>query len=168
MMAVHELGHVAGAMMTGGSVNRVVLNPMTISRTDVSPNPSPGIVVWAGPVIGSLLPLALLLVVRRPGFGRAMIQFFAGFCLIANGTYIAIGSLDRIGDAGDMLRTGTPVWLMFVFGAVTTPAGFFLWHRTGSIRTFFNNPAIVTDRKAYGIAALLGIVLLAELLLSPL
>jgi hypothetical protein len=52
MMAVHELGHVLGAVVTNGSVERVVLHPLTISRTDVSPNPHPTAVVWLGPVIG--------------------------------------------------------------------------------------------------------------------
>src|SRR4051812_32794919 len=58
MQAVHELGHVAGALLTGGKVARVVLHPMTISRTDLASNPSPLLVVWAGPVLGCLLPLA--------------------------------------------------------------------------------------------------------------
>jgi hypothetical protein len=35
MQAAHELGHVIGALATGGQVVQVVLNPLTISRTDV-------------------------------------------------------------------------------------------------------------------------------------
>ncbi len=31
MMAVHELGHVVGAWLTGGRVAKVVLHPLTIS-----------------------------------------------------------------------------------------------------------------------------------------
>jgi hypothetical protein len=57
VQAVHELGHVAGAWITGGGVAKVVLSPLTISRTDLADNPYPLIVVWAGPIIGSLLPL---------------------------------------------------------------------------------------------------------------
>ena len=49
MQAVHESGHVLGASLTGGRVGRVVLYPLTISRTDLIDNPSPLIVVWAGP-----------------------------------------------------------------------------------------------------------------------
>ena len=52
MMAVHELGHVVGAAMTGGTVRQVVLHPLAISRTDVGANPYPTIAVWLGPVIG--------------------------------------------------------------------------------------------------------------------
>jgi len=33
MQAVHEFGHVLGAWLTGGRVERVVLSPLTISRT---------------------------------------------------------------------------------------------------------------------------------------
>jgi hypothetical protein len=168
MMAIHELGHVTGAIITGGVVNRVVLNPVTISRTDVLPNPSPGIVVWAGPVMGSLLPIAILMIVRVQSIWRSTAKFFAGFCLIANGAYISIGSFDRIGDTGEMLRTGTPVWLMLLFGTVMIPAGLFNWHRTGSVKAFFSNPSCVTDRMACSLVAILGFVLLSEFLLSPL
>jgi len=46
MMATHELGHVIGAALTRGTVKRVVLHPLAISRTDISPNPHPSVVVW--------------------------------------------------------------------------------------------------------------------------
>src|SRR5262249_34871163 len=59
MQAVHELGHVLGAWLTGGRVARVVLHPLTISRTDLGHNPSPLAVVWAGPVFGALAPVLL-------------------------------------------------------------------------------------------------------------
>src|SRR5881394_1603306 len=99
MQAVHESGHLLGAWLTGGRVARVVLYPLTISRTDLAENPNPLPVVWAGPVFGILLPLALwgaAVALRMPG--AFVLRFFAGFCLIANGAYIAAGSLDGIGD----------------------------------------------------------------------
>jgi hypothetical protein len=49
----------------------------TISRTDLSFNPHPLLVVWAGPVLGVLLPMA------------------------------------GVGDAGDMLRHGSPAWQLW-------------------------------------------------------
>jgi hypothetical protein len=132
MQAVHESGHVLGAYFTGGRVARVVLHPLTISRTDLSDNPRPLLVVWAGPVFGVLLPLALWGVaagLRLPG--AFVLRFFAGFCLIANGAYIAGGSFDRIGDCGEMLRHGSALWHLWLFGAVAVPAGLWLWHRQG-------------------------------------
>ena len=44
MQAVHELGHVLGALASGGRVARVVLHPLTISRTDLVANPRPALV----------------------------------------------------------------------------------------------------------------------------
>ena len=132
MQAVHELGHVLGAWATGGRVAKVVWHPLTISRTDLSFNPKPLVVVWAGPVVGVLLPLAswgLAVAIRGPGV--FVNRFFAGFCLIANGAYIAFGSFDHIGDCGTMLRHGSPIWSLWLFEAITMPIGLWLWHRQG-------------------------------------
>jgi hypothetical protein len=41
MQAVHELGHVVAVVATGGAVERVVLHPLTISRTDTSGSSHP-------------------------------------------------------------------------------------------------------------------------------
>jgi hypothetical protein len=116
MMATHELGHVLAGWSTGGTVTKVVLHLLAISRTDVDPNPKPLIVVWAGPISGILLPLLMWCVfhfARLPG--AYMPRFFAGFCLIANGAYIGVGSFDGIGDAGEMMRNGSPTWSLWLF-----------------------------------------------------
>src|SRR5436309_8878273 len=80
MQAVHEAGHVLGAWLTGGHVSRVVLHPLTISRTDLSANPRPLVVAWAGPIAGVVLPLSIWGIasaLRRPG--AFALRFFAGF-----------------------------------------------------------------------------------------
>ncbi len=129
MMAIHELGHMVAALATGGTITHFELPYWSFSRTDISPNPSPMITVWSGPLTGVLLPtivwLALALPLPRT---RKPLGFFAGFCLIANGAYISLGTLDRIGDAGDMLRLGTPTWLMWAFGFLCLIAGLACWH----------------------------------------
>jgi hypothetical protein len=132
MQAVHESGHVLATWLTGGRVNHVVLYPLTISRTDLADNPRSLLVVWAGPLVGCLLPLFAWIMValfRQPWV--YLPRFFAGFCLIANGAYIAGGAFDRIGDTGEMLRHGSPLWCLLAFGAVTVPAGLWLWHWQG-------------------------------------
>jgi hypothetical protein len=167
MMGLHELGHVIGAMVTGGTVEHVVLHPLTISRTDVSPNPHPAVVVWLGPVIGCLLPTAsIALVPRRLTVLGKMACFIAGFCLAANGAYIAFGSFDRVGDCGEMARTGTPVWIMLAFGIATISYGLFLWHGLGSSRRFFGDPTLVTPRMTYSLMATLVAIVIAESILS--
>jgi hypothetical protein len=163
MMAVHEFGHVLGAGATGGTVSKVVLHPLTISRTDLSHNPHPLIVVWAGPVVGVVLPLLAWLIARTARWsGAYLLRFFAGFCLIANGAYIGIGSFDRIGDAGEMLRHGSPPWTLWLFGVVTAPAGLWLWHRLGLHFGFGAGRGAISVRAAYLCLAALGAVIAAE------
>lgn len=110
----------------------VVLHPLTISRTDLAVNPHPLLVVWAGPVLGGLLPLGLWSVAIWLRLKEAFLaRFFAGFCLVANGLYIGVGSFGRVGDCGEMLRHGSPVWVLWLFGGIATPLGLVLWHRQG-------------------------------------
>ena len=133
MQAVHELGHVLGAWATGGTVVRVVLDPRAISRTDVAPNPAPLAVAWAGPLLGIGIPVLLAAALKRFA-SRACgnyATFFAGFCLVANGAYIGFGSWEGVGDAGDMLRNGSPRWLLVAFGAAACVAGLWMWHTLG-------------------------------------
>lgn len=131
MQAVHEFGHVLGAIITGGQVERVVLNPISISRTDVSPNPHPMIVVWAGPIVGVILPFAIWALVLMYGVKTRFGLFFSGFCFIANGLYIGLGSFEHIGDAGEMIHHGSPIWILWIFGIVSLGLGFLLWHFLG-------------------------------------
>jgi len=164
MMALHELGHAAAAWATGGTVTKLVVHPLAISRTDVSPNPKPLVVVWAGPLIGILLPLAvwlLFLAGRIPG--AYLPRFLAGFCLIANGAYLGVGSFGGVGDAGEMLRSGTPRWAMLAFGGVALALGLALWHRLGSITRFLSDPSLVTPRMTYAALAACATAVLAGL-----
>lgn len=132
MQAVHEFGHLVGAWATGGRVARVVLHPLTISRTDLAENPHPLVVAWAGPLVGVAMPMLIwLLAAGLRLSAKFVLRFFAGFCLIANGAYIAIGSLAGIGDAGDLLRHGAPGWCLWLFGVVAMPTGLGLWHQQG-------------------------------------
>ena len=132
MMLVHELGHVLGALATGGVVSKVVLHPFAISRTDLSQNPHPLFVVWSGPIVGAVLPLTLLALVKVARCPWPYLaRFFAGFCLIANGAYLSVGSFDGIGDTGVAIRHGTPMWYLWVFGLITFPLGLLLWHGLG-------------------------------------
>ena len=129
MQAVHELGHVIATLALGGTVDNVDLHPLHISRTDVGLNPNPLVVVWAGPAIGVVLPAAFWLAASALRLRHAFLaRFLAGFCLVANGTYIGVGSFDRVGDCGDMLRYGSPIWTLWGFGALCTTAGFIAWH----------------------------------------
>lgn len=132
MQIVHEWGHALGGWLSGASGVRILLHPLEFSRTDLEQNPHPLFVVWCGPVLGILIPLLLW------GLARifcvqiaAILRFFAGFCLLANGAYLAFGGPQGVGDAGDLIRLGIPLEVLFAFGAVTIPIGLGLWNGQG-------------------------------------
>ena len=132
MMIVHESGHVLLGVLTGGKIAKVVLHPLELSRTDLSFNPHPLAVAWGGPAFGCVLPLLLWAAWKfASARGLQLVQWFSGFCLIANGVYIGSGAFPRIGDAEEMLSHGSEAWILIVFGVVTIPAGFLLWNGLG-------------------------------------
>jgi hypothetical protein len=168
MMAVHEAGHVLGALLTGGTVKVVVLHPLRISCTVLSHNSHPLLVTWAGPVMGVLIPLAAFGVaaaLRMPG--AYLLRFFAGCCSIANGVYIGVGSIVRIYDADDMLRHGSQTWHLWLFGGVTIPLGLLLWHRLGPYFGLGKARGLVSRGAAIACLVLLVLVAGLEFVLGP-
>jgi hypothetical protein len=161
MQVVHETGHVLLAWVSGETVSKVVLHPLAISRTDVSHDYHPLLVTWGGPVLGSVIPLVALGHARARRSG--VFPFFAGFCLIANGLYIGMGWFWGIGDAGDLLRFGSPRWTLLAFGLATAPLGLVLWNGLGP----HFGLGVVKRKVALGTLAFLMVVVLVEILTSP-
>ncbi len=129
MQVVHECGHILAAKFAGATVTNVALHPLALSRTDVAGNHSPLLVVWGGPVFGVLAPLLLwAAALKALSTGAFVFRFFAGFCLVANGLYLGLGSFDHVGDCSEMLLHGSALWQLWVFAALTVPAGLWLWH----------------------------------------
>lgn len=175
MMCVHEIGHAAAAWLTGGRVVHVELSPLGLSRTDVSPNPRPGVVAWGGPAFGATGPLLLAGTCRlRCGLARRLprrwIVAFAGFCLIANGLYLASGMVFPAGDTEDLLRRGTPAWILGAIGIPVTMAGGLLWHSLGPLWGLGTIADRRRTRSAGAAVALLlaiaGVMQLARVLLA--
>jgi hypothetical protein len=167
MQAVHELGHVMGARATGADIKQVVLHPMTISRTDLGQNPKPLQVVWAGPLVGALLPLAayLLCVGLRMPF-LYLLRFFVGFCLVANGVYIGSGAFIPLADTAVMAFNGSPRWLMALYGLIAIPLGFILWNKQGKHFGLGNARGQVDFHATLITTGLFVIVIALELILS--
>jgi hypothetical protein len=155
MMAVHEAGHVTAAWATGGVVQRVVFHPLTLSRTDVWPNPHPMVVLWAGPLAGTLLPAIPAAAMRRRHSAVGdVLRFFAGFCLIANGVYIGLGTFHPVGDAADMLRLGTPRWGLAGFGLAAVLPGLWLLHKASPALGFGRQPTLMPPKPTYVVFAI--------------
>lgn len=161
MQTVHELGHAIGAWVSGAEIQKIVLYPWTISRTDVRPNPNPLLVVWLGPIVGAGIPAVLALgSYRRKFTGFFLLRFFAGFCLIANGGYIGAGSLEAIGDCGTMLKYGSPIWTLWLFGGVSFAAGFLFWNQLGRYFGLGPNRRALDPQLEWVAAGLLAMLLL--------
>ena len=73
--------------------------------------------------------------------GLYLFRFFAGFCLIANGLYLFVDSFGRGGDGGTLIRSGASQWELVLFGAVTIPFGFWLWHK-GVSPSIYRKPGL--------------------------
>jgi hypothetical protein len=163
MMIVHESGHVLAAWLSGGRVTHIVLHPLAFSRTDVSPNPRPLFVVWGGPILGAALPVIAWLIARAFHLRLAfLLRFFAGFCLIANGAYLASVALMPAGDTADLLRLGTPLWAVVVPGVAAFVAGLAMWNRLGS---HFGFGGQSVDRAAILVSSVALIVLVIGMLI---
>lgn len=164
-MIVHEFGHIVAASLSGGALTHVTLHPLQISWSTFAPNPHPQFVAWSGPVLGSLLPLGFLVIaraVRSPGI--FLFQFFAGFCLVANGLYMLVDAFDRSGDAGTLIRHGASAWQIVVFGLVAAPIGFLSWHGLGRHFGLGTSRGRVSHSAAIASASLLIITIAVELL----
>jgi hypothetical protein len=164
MQIVHELGHVAAAWVSGGQVAEVKLHPLEISYTVLAKNPRPLFVAWMGPLIGVALPMLAWWLARRRNLPAVYIlRFFAGFCLVANGAYLAAGSIYEIGDAGDLLRFGTPAPIIWLYGLITFPSGLWLWNGLGPHFGFGNGGEYVDRYVAYVVTLLLFMIIALEL-----
>jgi len=167
MMIVHEAGHATAAVLTGGKVQRIVLPIVGFSRTDVLPNPRPLAVVWAGPVLGELLPLALWLLARAARLTWAyLLRFFAGFCFVANGAYIGAASFDQVGDAYPMLLFGSRLWQLWLFGVMSLALGFWLWHNLGACFGIGSRAREVNPKHVVATSITLFVIVVAELILQ--
>ena len=165
MQIIHESGHVIGALLSGGSVKRVVLVPWEFSRTDFSSNPAPLFACWAGSILGVVIPLFLWGIAQSIARPTAFwFRFFAGFCGIANGAYIAMGVLTGDGDGGDLLRHGSPTWVPIVFGVCSTTAGLAIWYKLGSNFGFGPHAQPVNWVKAIVATSAFAVILFAEVI----
>ncbi|HYG34049.1 MAG TPA: hypothetical protein VEC99_04665 [Clostridia bacterium] len=166
MMVVHEFGHVLFAWASGGMVARVVLSPLEFSRTDLQKNPHPLFVAWGGALVGTVLPLGISLLWRAfrwPAW--YVLQFFAGFCLVANGVYLGVVSfMANAADPADLMREGAPQWVLVLFGLVAFPSGLFLWNRLGTHFGLSEARGRVDRRVAIAVFFVLVAIVAAEIL----
>jgi hypothetical protein len=153
-------------------VDYVILHPLRISYTHPAANPHPLAVAWGGVIWGCALPLGFHLLARLGGGGCAsawprvyLSAFFAGFCLIANGAYLAGDAWVRGGDGRDLTALGCPAWVLVLVGLPLVGLGLRLCSGLGP--SFGLGPARgrVDRRAAVAMALALAAMVAGEVLL---
>ncbi len=163
MQAVHEAGHVLHLLATGGSIERLTLHPLKLSHTLPATNPAPLATVIGGPLWGVMLPLVGWGVLSRLAPSRAYLAaFFAGFCLVANGAYLAGDALLQGGDGLEFVLLGTPPWLLVVVGILLVAAGLGVWNGLGCRFGFGPTAQSIVSADALTMAGLTATLVLVE------
>ncbi len=122
MTTTHELGHIVGGWLGGARLVAFELAPWRLPYSLHEPDPHPKLTLWAGPVVGVVLPLIAAAIARQ-----RWAWFIADFCLIANGGYLALGWLagDRFLDTPRLLAAGVHPATLAAFCLVTILVGYF-------------------------------------------
>lgn len=130
MLLTHELGHGLAAWLTGGEVVSTDLRPGALGHTLVEPNPHPHWVVWGGFLSGCLLPLGAWAAIHRavPRIAGDL-RLLVGFCLLANGAYLAAGGGESLTDTGVLLSLGWPYPVLIAIGLLLAIPGYLLCRR---------------------------------------
>ena len=141
--------------------------PVTLSRTEVEFNKAPRFVAWGGFIWGIAVPLGVLAAFRAFGSRYFFLpQFFAGFCLVANGAYMTAGAVWQIGDSADLLKHGESKALLVVLGTLLTAAGFWAWNGLGRYFAIGRHAERVAPRLAWTIAGATAILIAMELIVD--
>lgn len=132
MQAVHEFGHLLAAVLTSEQISVVNLHPLQLSFTLLASHRYSITFLWAGPILGVLLPLFLwqLTKIMMRGWSHVF-RFFTGFCLIANGAYLGSAAFAAYGDAKGLLQHEVSIFWLLAFAVITIPTGFYLWNGQG-------------------------------------
>lgn len=121
MTFTHEMGHIIGGICCGGTLRAADLMPWRMPYSIFDPDPFPLVTLWAGLILGALIPLVFAIVVRRDE-----IWFIANFCVLANGAYVATAwfSGDRYLDTTRLLEHGASPTVVVAYCVLTIGCGY--------------------------------------------
>ena len=121
MTLTHEVGHILGGWCCGATLTDYDLLPWHLPYSFFEPDPLPLVTLWAGPILGVIVPMVIALAVRRD-----WAWFIAYFCLLANGAYIAVGwySGDAELDTSKLIRNGAHPFSILLYCFATIVFGY--------------------------------------------
>lgn len=122
MTFVHESGHILCGYACGGTLLSADLIPWHLPYSIFSPDPSPLVTVWGGPILGVTIPFIAAVCIRRD-----WMWFIAYFCMLANGSYIVAAwfSGDRYLDTPRLLEDGANTTSIAAYCVLTIGFGYF-------------------------------------------
>lgn len=137
MTFTHEAGHVVCGWASGGRLRQADLTPWHLPYSNFDPDPHPLITLWGGPLLGVIVPLAVAVLARREA-----IWFVAHFCLLANGSYLALAWVtgEHYLDTPKLLAHGAHPAAIAAYCAATIGAGY-VGFRRQCIRVLSPRPA---------------------------
>ncbi|QEG41811.1 hypothetical protein UC8_38380 [Roseimaritima ulvae] len=137
MVVTHECGHLIGGLLGGATLTEVDLAPWRLPYSLHSPDPLPLVTLWAGPIVGVLIPVLVAAICRR-----LWVWFIADFCMLANGVYLALAwiSGDRFLDTPRLLAAGAPPVTIVIYCVLTMGLGYW-WFRSDCARCLWSVPA---------------------------
>jgi hypothetical protein len=156
MTVTHELGHVIAGLIGGARLIDLELRPWHLPHSDLVHDEHPLLTLWAGPVLGCLLPLLGASVLRHPEC-----WFVAWFCVVANGTYLLLGYYSGDGelDSTKLIRAGARPVELIAAVAITVPLGY-LKIRASCVDVITGKtPALSRRGLAISAAALLAVLI---------
>ncbi|TWT49229.1 hypothetical protein Pla22_44210 [Rubripirellula amarantea] len=142
MLLTHEIGHLVGGWCGGATLVDVDLAPWRMPYSIHHPDPHPRLTLWAGPLLGVIVPVGTAILVQghktrrqtkqqtqqptRRQAWRKWAWLVADFCLLANGTYLAIAwvACDRFLDTPRMLAAGVSPIFIAAYCVVTVSVGY--------------------------------------------
>jgi hypothetical protein len=127
MTFTHEMGHVIGGTCCGGSLKSADLLPWHLPYSIFEPDPFPLVTLWAGPILGVLIPVLAAMLTQRD-----WMWFIANFCVLANGTYIAVAwfSGERYLDTPRLLENGASPVAVALYCLICIGIGYVAFRRS--------------------------------------
>ncbi len=126
MTLFHEMGHLFAGLLGRGQLLGLELRPWHLPDSQFVGDRFPRVTIWAGPVLGSLVPLGIACLVKRPAT-----WFVAWFCLLANGLYLFLGLFSDGSelDTRKLIRAGTPTTVVAIIASVAATVGYWKLRR---------------------------------------
>jgi hypothetical protein len=126
---LHELGHVIAYWTTGGTVEYIIIHPLSWSHCiPGSVSEYPNFTIWGGVVFGTIIGLMLVALVWRWRGPYVMLSFMTGVvACLHNGFYLIFSCLaESRGDAMSLIYGGTSKAVVIAAGLLIFGIGLIL------------------------------------------